>query len=226
MKVGLVQLSIGLAWSQPGSSEPSTEYDLLPYSVGLLAANARAHCRDQHEYSLPVFSRIPVKEAADRLEGCDLVAFSLYVWNVNLSLAIAAEVKARHPEVIVVVGGPQVPDDATEFMSTNRQVDIACHGEGEITFTELLDELPEGRLDQVRSITFRGSDGEPRTTPRRERVVELDVLPSPYLDGTFDELLADRPGRWVMTWETNRGCPFSCTFCDWGSATAAKVYRW
>lgn len=225
MKVGLVQLSIGLAWSQPGSGEPSTEYDLLPYSVGLLAANARAHCRDQHEYLLPVFSRIPVKEAADRLEGCDLVAFSLYVWNVNLSLAIAAEVKARHPEVTVVVGGPQVPDDATEFMATNRQVDIACHGEGEITFTELLDELPEGRLDQVRSITFRGSDGEPRTTPRRERVVELDVLPSPYLDGTFDKLLADRPGRWVMTWETNRGCPFSCTFCDWGSATAARVYR-
>ena len=28
-----------------------------------------------------------------------------------------------------------------------------------------------------------------------------------------------------MTWETNRGCPFSCTFCDWGSATASKVYQ-
>src|SRR5262249_49477223 len=33
------------------------------------------------------------------------------------------------------------------------------------------------------------------------------------------------PGtRWYLIWETNRGCPFSCTFCDWGSAVAAKVY--
>jgi radical SAM superfamily enzyme YgiQ (UPF0313 family) len=29
--------------------------------------------------------------------------------------------------------------------------------------------------------------------------------------------------RWLVLWETNRGCPFQCTFCDWGSATAAKV---
>src|SRR5262249_3745501 len=47
---------------------------------------------------------------------------------------------------------------------------------------------------------------------------------SPYLAGTFDRLLADHPGHaWIALWETNRGCPFACTFCDWGSATAAKV---
>ena len=31
--------------------------------------------------------------------------------------------------------------------------------------------------------------------------------------------------EWIVLWETNRGCPFSCTFCDWGSAVASKVYR-
>ena len=30
---------------------------------------------------------------------------------------------------------------------------------------------------------------------------------------------------WIGLWETNRGCPFQCTFCDWGSATAAKVTK-
>jgi len=225
VRVGLVQISIGLAWSQPGSEDASVEYDLLPYSVGLLVAHARVRCREEHEFVLPVFSRLRVSEAADRLEGCDVVALSLYVWNVNLSLAIAAEVKRRHPEVVIVVGGPQVPDDAGEFMRSNPHVDVACHGEGEITFTELLDELPGGDLGRVRSITFRDRQGRTVATGRRDRVEDLDTLPSPYLDGTFDELLAQRPGQWVMTWETNRGCPFSCTFCDWGSATAAKVYR-
>lgn len=224
MKVGLVQISIGLAWAQPGSEQPSTEYDLLPYSVGLLAAHARQHCKENHEFVFPVFNRIPVAEAADRLEGCDLIALSLYVWNVNLSLAVAAEVKSRNPDVIVVVGGPQVPDDPTDFMHSHEHVDIACHGEGETTFTELLDALPTGDLSHVRSITYRSGD-DVTTTDRRDRVGDLDALPSPYLDGTFDDLLQHRPGQWVMTWETNRGCPFSCTFCDWGSATAAKVYR-
>ena len=31
--------------------------------------------------------------------------------------------------------------------------------------------------------------------------------------------------NWIGLWETNRGCPFQCTFCDWGSATASKVSR-
>jgi radical SAM superfamily enzyme YgiQ (UPF0313 family) len=168
---------------------------------------------------------MPVSEAADRLEDCAVVGFSIYVWNVNLSMAIAAELKRRNPEVIIIVGGPQVPDRIGSFMDDHPAVDVACHGEGEITFTELLDALPSGDFAQVGSITYRCSDGALATTPRRERLGDLDVVPSPYLDGVFDELLEARPGEWVMTWETNRGCPFSCTFCDWGSATAAKVYR-
>lgn len=225
MKVGLVQISIGLAWSQPGSDEPSAEYDLLPYSVGLLAAHARQSAAEQHEFSMPVYSRLPVAEAVERLLGNDVVGFSLYVWNVNLSMAIAAELKRREPGVTIVVGGPQVPDRVEQFMVDHPYVDVACHGEGEVTFTELLDALPSGDLSGVRSITYRTPDGGHHTTDRRDRLVDLDVIPSPYLDGVFDELLAERPGAWVMTWETNRGCPFSCTFCDWGSATAAKVFR-
>ena len=38
-------------------------------------------------------------------------------------------------------------------------------------------------------------------------------------------MLENPQNEWLSLWETNRGCPFSCTFCDWGSATASKVYR-
>jgi len=49
-------------------------------------------------------------------------------------------------------------------------------------------------------------------------------VPSPFLLGGFDKLIAANPNEsWIGLWETNRGCPFQCTFCDWGSATAAKV---
>jgi radical SAM superfamily enzyme len=46
------------------------------------------------------------------------------------------------------------------------------------------------------------------------------------LAGIFDQLVAENPEiTWQGTLETNRGCPFACTFCDWGSLTYNKVKK-
>jgi radical SAM superfamily enzyme YgiQ (UPF0313 family) len=65
-----------------------------------------------------------------------------------------------------------------------------------------------------------------RTAPQ-ERIDNLDELPSPYLTNTVWELVDKVDGvKWISSWETNRGCPYQCTFCDWGSATFTKVRKW
>src|SRR2546423_1017978 len=46
-----------------------------------------------------------------------------------------------------------------------------------------------------------------------------------YSTGVFDELLA-QSFDFAAVWETNRGCPYACTFCDWGSAIAQKLSVW
>ena len=59
-----------------------------------------------------------------------------------------------------------------------------------------------------------------------ERINDLDILPSPYLTNTIWELVENVEGiRWICSWETHRGCPYLCTFCDWGSATFTKMRR-
>ena len=218
---------MGLTWSTParGSQSEAVSYGLLPYSVALLSAHARRHAKDEHEFLMPLHRRPSVADAVEHLLAADVVGFSAYVWNVRLSLAIACELKARRPEVIVVFGGPQVPDRADSFLRENPYVDIVCHGEGEATFTSILDACAERDFSQVHGASFLDGDRFVHQ-PRASRIAKLADVPSPFLEGEFDALLAAYPDeQWVAMWETNRGCPFSCSFCDWGSATSSKVYR-
>src|SRR5205085_11837312 len=77
-------------------------------------------------------------------------------------------------------------------------------------------------FSDVVGITYRGVDSIIHTEDR-PRILDLDRLRSPYLDGWFSS-------EHAMTWvaaivETNRGCPYGCTFCDWGSATLSKIRK-
>lgn len=65
MRVGLVQINMGLTWANPrqrGGGEPLS-FGLLPYSVGLLQAYAERHATGEHEFLLPLYRRLPVGEA-------------------------------------------------------------------------------------------------------------------------------------------------------------------
>ncbi len=200
----------------------------LPYAAGLLEAYASAKAKDpaRYRFLLPVYRRIRISDAVERLLGADIVGFSTYVWNGRISLEIARRLKQRRPQTLIVFGGPHVPDRPEDFLRANRCIDIAVHNEGEARFLDILDRFPDRRWDDIPGVSFIGADGAFVRTPAGPRFDDLDAIPSPFLSGALDRLVAANPGeRWIGLWETNRGCPFRCTFCDWGSATAAKVTK-
>lgn len=201
----------------------------LPHSAGLLQGYASRYADDARLLAFlpPLFKRVPIAEAVDYLSFSDVVGFSTYVWNIRYSLAVARELKRCRPDVLVVMGGPQIPDHAEAFLRAYPFVDVVCHGEGERTFLEVLDRREERSWEGVDSTSFLAAGGRFVANERRPRLRDLNEIPSPMLDGAYDELIRARPAQlWLATWETNRGCPFSCTFCDWGSATASKVSRY
>jgi tRNA A37 methylthiotransferase MiaB len=204
-----------------------TRHPYLPYGAGLLQAYVHSFASDPEQFHFrPLLPFIhTVEDAINALGGVDVAGFSTYVWNIQHSLAVARRLKHEQPETLIVFGGPQVPDHPAAFLAAHPYIDVVCHGEGEAVFLELLMHARERAWEQVSGISWQDAQGHFQTRPRPPRLRDLSGHPSPYLGEVFAPLLAQWPElRWNVLWETNRGCPFSCSFCDWGSATASKVH--
>lgn len=218
---------IRVALAQINNSFSGQNY--LPYSAGVLQAWVQGRAPDPTRYRFlpPLYKRMPVRDAVKLLIDADVVGFSTYVWNVAISLEIARRLKALRPGLLIVFGGPQIPDQARPFLEAHRGVvDVVVHGEGERAFLALLEAFPGRDWTDIAGLAWLDADGAMVRTPAAPRLRDLSELPSPFLTGVFDSLIGDNPAEtWIGLWETNRGCPFRCTYCDWGSATAAKVVQ-
>jgi hypothetical protein len=205
-------------------------------ALGLLLAAAAANPVTAERFDArPLGSVRPSTITAATDEPTGILLFSHYVWSTRGNLRLSAVAKAANPRLITVHGGPNVPgypDDVDAFFADHPHVDVVVHGEGEATLIDTLIRLAEtgapdsdapdrlACLDGIGGLTYRAADGSPARGPKRKRIAELDEFPSPYLTGVFDDL--ELAGTLAVV-ETNRGCPFGCTFCDWGSATRSKV---
>jgi len=204
------------------------DQNYLPYVAGLLEAYTEKHApnSDRYRFLLPLYKRQHVESYVSYLAETNIVAFSTYVWNFQISLAVAKRVKELDQNKLVIFGGPHVPDNPPNFFHDYPFVDVLVHGEGEQTFLNLLEVFPERDWDDIPGISYLDKNGFLATNPKAKRLLDLDEIPSPYLEGTFDALMKANPTeKWIFTWETNRGCPFACTFCDWGSMTQSKVLK-
>jgi len=209
-------------------NQPLLRQNYLPYAAGLLQAYVQRHAPDLSRYVFlpPLYQRWPLPEMLKELLLADLVGFSCYVWNSEYSLALAHLLKQAKPDILIVFGGPHVPDRAHDFLRAYPWVDACIHGEGETVLLALLERLPSRNWHNLPGLSFYDAEGGFQSTAMAPRSRHLEHFPSPYLAGVFDPLLKAQPGQeWIALWETNRGCPFSCSFCDWGSATQSKVIQ-
>ncbi len=208
------------------------DHNMAPLSLGLLVAYAQeldgGRLKDRYDF-IPLF----LAEEHTLLEFTDRPAiylFSNYIWNYERNLKLSAMLKEANPNSLMIHGGPSTPKytgDCIEFFVDNPHVDITVRGEGEATFAAILDALDGSDLgdlsplDRVAGLSYRGPNGVVDTEDR-ERIADLDTIPSPYLLGLLDPFGAAHSAAVV---ESNRGCPYGCTFCDWGSATLSRIRK-
>jgi 2-(S-pantetheinyl)-carbapenam-3-carboxylate methyltransferase len=204
----------------------------LPLVWGCLRAYAETipAIRENYSFEEPFFFLGQRDTLVDSLREPYVFLISCYIWNIRKNLEIARQVKERYPHAIIVAGGPQVPDKPEALFAEAPYLDFAIHNEGELPLSQLLLELLKDQPDYsgVSALSWRGPDGQVRTNAMKDRLpMEINV-PSPYLEGYFEHSIeAARSAGLdpIVLWETNRGCPYSCTFCDWGSANMTKLRR-
>jgi radical SAM superfamily enzyme YgiQ (UPF0313 family) len=215
-----------------------------PLALGLITGYVKAYkaamLNGFYEFVPKLLTSPHVAREAIKKHGPGVFLSSDYMWSSSANLEVTKLVKKLTPDSIIIHGGPSVPKydySCEDFFRKYPFVDIAVRGEGEITAAELLEQLATHPgafaedpqfLANTAGITYRqrqvsGEDKIVRTA-ERERIQDLDMLPSPYLTGVF------RPEDAHKWWgaaiiETNRGCPYGCTFCDWGSATLSKIRK-
>lgn len=194
----------------------------LPYASGCLAAYAWKDETIAENYNIGrfIFIRENIDRAIDSLEEPFLVGFSSYIWNMEYNREFARRLKLRYPECIVLFGGHNVNPDGSN-LDDMPYCDIVMHGEGEEPFKALLLALHEGKLlSGVNNISYR-ENGKIVST-KKNVPCSIENYPSPYLEGCFDSIIKESGISPSIIWETNRGCPNRCAFCDWG-ALKAKV---
>jgi len=197
----------------------------LPYSVGILWSycQTREYIKENVELDLMVWKREPIEELAYKLSKNDMVAFSTYVWNRNYNFKLAQRVKELNPNVFIFFGGPEPPITKKDIFSKYMPFcDVVIRGEGEYIFADLVEKYLQGKDYSKQMGLLINNDGVVQDNGPGQRINDLDEVPSPYLTGIFDKILPYEK-EWNTVLETNRGCPYKCTFCDWGSLTYSKV---
>ena len=199
----------------------------LPYSIALLVSyvKTKENLASQFKFEKTFVFRDEnrLDEYVEQCRDSEILLCSCYVWNWEITTHLAKKVKEINPQCLVIFGGPQVPHLLEGFFKKYPFVDILVHGEGELILENLLTEYLEMKdFSKIKGISTKEFSTEPQ-----ERIKDFDSMPSPYLTNTALDLVDNVDGfQWIVSWETNRGCPYQCTFCDWGSAVATKVRKW
>jgi len=137
-------------------------------------------------------------------EKPDIVAFSTYIWNVELISRISNLIKKVNPKIEILYGGPEVSFDSRTFLQNNVG-EYVIEGEGEKTYRDfILYKLGKSKLEEVRGLHYKINDVV--YSNEKRPLMSMEEIVFPYEE---DEDLSNK----IVYFESSRGCPFNCKYC-------------
>ncbi len=202
---------------------------VVPLNIGYMAAYVQQQFPKEVDVQL---FKSPNKliDAIKTESPPHVIGFSNYSWNQELNREIIKHFITPLTNTLVVFGGPHIRTDRIgiqRFLEQNAHVDYYCMFEGEVPFGNIIEyslsngpSKPAHCNQTLQGVAFL-REKQLVYSPLEFKKSTIENVPSPYLTGVMDEFI--QSSDWIPLLETNRGCPFHCTFCVWGIAAMDKV---
>lgn len=222
------QVIWGIQFDDEGAQRP-----YFPYVWAILKSYWERHGDGDglYEWMEPIWLNDMPDSLLRPYEGrrIDVLGLSCYTWNWETQCSIARQVKVQNPDCLVVAGGPEPDYKDPDIFHKHPYIDVIAVQDGEITFNKILSKLSRDDRDfrDIRGLYLPGVNGGGHLCTG---VAEVPTVfdHSPYVDqSAYYQRLVEQygTGNFDVILETNRGCPYSCSFCDWGSNTMSRVRR-
>lgn len=154
----------------------------------------------------------------------DVIGISCYVWNEKLTLFVANEVKKQLPSVKIVAGGPGIYLDQNRgWFNQHPYIDAVCEytGYGEVFMTEYLDGTCLENIPFCVYPVLGGLYWNKSSASFNKKELKFSM---PYTDNQeYLTRFKSKHSKIKLLLETSRGCPYSCTFCEWGFSNSKKL---
>lgn len=189
----------------------------MPLNVGCVAAYTKKKFGEDVEMRI-------FKHPLDLIRALEnvsphILGLSNYAWNTNLNYKVVEHAKKCSAQTICVFGGPNFPierEKEREYLQQRPVLDYYVKGQGETGFSKLVEKVLGQNSLQLKEDPVNGcahlNAADDLLIGERIHVESLDEFPSPYLAGIMDEFFNE---NYIPIMETDRGCPYSCTFCAW-----------
>lgn len=212
------------AWLYPAALQLKTYIDLLyPELV------------EQLEWIVPIQQEITDQELIDyvNLLDVDILCTSHYLWNHAFLIKQLSNVRNQlKPGLKVIAGGPSIDaNNNKSFFESHPYINYAVYGAGEQAFADILNHL----VCNKPLIAFNTSNCAWKNNKTGQTIVAdykfvkmIETSPFVHNKKFFTEMISELKKTNSKIWlpyTLTRGCPYSCTFCDWNSGFGNKVSR-
>jgi radical SAM superfamily enzyme YgiQ (UPF0313 family) len=189
----------------------------------------------QLEWLVPLQVRVSDDELIDHINQTetDILCTGHFVWNHAFLLDQLASVKEKLPNhVKVISGGPSIDVNIDpEFFEHYPYIDYAVYGAGEVAFSDILSHLvlKKPLISLTTSNCGWKHNETGKTVVAGYKFVKM-IETSPFLHNkklffAMVKNAAKLKKKLWLAYTVTRGCPYSCTFCDWNSGFDTKVSR-